>query len=663
MLRWLSFLLCLAVFVAAMGWISLRALELEEARRASALEAQVQERMRLALWRMDALTSALLIRENARPPWHYQPFYQPEDAFSADNRALAKGEVVLPSPLLAGLPELVKLHFEKRPGAMICSPQAPEGEGRERALGWYAVTPQFQQGTDTLRELSGLLSRHPEFGAPSPAPQLRQKDKTASAAPPAKEEAAKVDQLQADVNLREQMTRNTLIAQNVDAEKTEQLKLPLLKRAPAPKPADPSAPLPAAAAAPASAATIDSAGAAPSRSLASGAASAGEDAPALSSVASRYRADAEAAAAPSPGRRPQEKPALAGDLRPLWLGGELLLVRTAVLEGQERLQGVWLDWPALRGRLHDTIRDLLPAAQLNPVPPETASTDPAALVTLPVRLVAGAVPLEVNGLRSLLKPALALAWACLVAAAAAIAFVLHRAMTLSERRAAFVSAVTHELRTPLTTFRLYSEMLADDMVPDAAQRRGYLQTLCDESTRLMHLVENVLSFSRIERGRTAARLENAPVGALLDRVLPRLRQRATQAGMGMELLMEDSLRACEVRVDALAVEQILFNLTDNACKYAAPDCEPRRLELSAVGEGRMIALTLRDFGPGLPAGQMKKLFRPFSKSATEAAHSAPGVGLGLALSRRLARELGGDLKHQPVTGRGTAFCLTLPVAG
>ncbi|HCN77085.1 MAG TPA: hypothetical protein DIT13_07825, partial [Verrucomicrobiales bacterium] len=231
MLRWLAFLLCLSVFVAAMGWISLRALGLEEERRSDAIEAQIQERMRLALWRMDALTSALLIRENARPPWHYQPFYQPDDAFTADNRALGKGEVVLPSPLLAGLPDLVKLHFEKTHSGSLNSPQAPEGEERERALGWYAVSPQFQQGMDSLRALSGLLARHPEFAVPTPAPQPQQQGKTASATPPAKQEVSKVDQLQADVNLREQMTRNTLITQNVGAEKTEQFKLPLLKRA------------------------------------------------------------------------------------------------------------------------------------------------------------------------------------------------------------------------------------------------------------------------------------------------------------------------------------------------------------------------------------------------------------------------------------------------
>lgn len=651
MFRWLAFLLCLTVFVTVLGWISAHTLELEEARQTAALEAQAQERVRLALWRMDSFASALLIRENARPAWHYQAFYQPDDVFTADNRALPKGAAVLPSPLLGGLPEWVRLHFQQMPDGSLRSPQAPDGEARERALSWYAIHPQFQEAAVKLGQLSALLKQHPRMDR---GLRLDDAPQDVSSAPAPGVMQDKTTEAQALANTREQMGRSTIVQRQLAAEKTEAYQLPLLKK-PAPTSAAPAAP-----ASPANVADAAAASAAPTAQASAGAAekSVAKATDSLASVASRYRSESEAETRAAP----VEKPAFAGDLRPLWLGDELLLVRGATTEGKETLQGVWLDWPGLRSRLLETIRDLLPAAQLLPVPPKVASTDATALVTLPVRLMAGPVPTDATGLTSVLKPALALAWACLLAAAAAIAFVLHRAMTLSERRAAFVSAVTHELRTPLTTFQLYSEMLADDMVTDASQRRGYLQTLCDESTRLMHLVENVLSFSRIERGRVTARLQNVAVQTLLDRLLPRLRQRAAQADLEFEVVQQESLNTVEVRADAMAVEQILFNLTDNACKYAAPNSDPKRLELSVGRQGQSLVFTLRDFGPGLPVGQKKKLFRPFSKSATEAAHSAPGVGLGLALSRRLARELGGDLRNDPVTGRGTAFSLWLRVA-
>ncbi len=648
MFRWLAFLLCLTVFVTVLGWISAHTLELEEARQTAALEAQAQERVRLALWRMDSFASALLIRENARPTWHYQAFYQPDDVFTADNRALPKGAAVLPSPLLGGLPEWVRLHFQQMPDGSLRSPQAPDGEARERALSWYAIHPQFQEAAVKLGQLSSLLKEHPLVGRDMRLDDVPQ-DVSSTKSPALQQD--KTTAAQALANTREQMGRSTIVQRQLAAEKAESYTLPLIK-----KPA-------AAGGAPAAQVMVADAAAASAAPRVQAAAEAAEKPTAqatdsLASVASRYRSESEAETRATP----VEKPAFAGDLRPLWLGDELLLVRGATSEGKETVQGVWLDWPGLRSRLLETIRDLLPAAQLLPVPPKVASTDATALVTLPVRLMAGPVPTDATGLTSVLKPALALAWACLLAAAAAIAFVLHRAMTLSERRAAFVSAVTHELRTPLTTFQLYSEMLADDMVTDPAQRRGYLQTLCDESTRLMHLVENVLSFSRIERGRVTARLQNIAVQTLLDRLLPRLRQRAAQADLAFEVVQQESLNTVEVRADAMAVEQILFNLTDNACKYAAPNSDPKRLELSVGRQGQSLVFTLRDFGPGLPVGQKKKLFRPFSKSATEAAHSAPGVGLGLALSRRLARELGGDLRNDPVTGRGSAFSLWLRVA-
>ena len=108
-------------------------------------------------------------------------------------------------------------------------------------------------------------------------------------------------------------------------------------------------------------------------------------------------------------------------------------------------------------------------------------------------------------------------------------------VSLSERRAAFVSAVTHELRTPLTTFRMYAEMLSEDMVPDETARRGYLQTLRVEAERLTHLVANVLAYARLERGALTGRIERITVERLLEVATHRLSERAAQAGFTIEV--------------------------------------------------------------------------------------------------------------------------------
>ena len=102
-------------------------------------------------------------------------------------------------------------------------------------------------------------------------------------------------------------------------------------------------------------------------------------------------------------------------------------------------------------------------------------------------------------------------------------------VALSERRAAFVSSVTHELRTPLTTFRMYADMLARGMVPDAERRQQYLETLRTEAERLTHLVENVLSYARLERGRGGA-AARARDGRPTGRTPPGPTDRARQAG-------------------------------------------------------------------------------------------------------------------------------------
>jgi signal transduction histidine kinase len=280
------------------------------------------------------------------------------------------------------------------------------------------------------------------------------------------------------------------------------------------------------------------------------------------------------------------------------------------------------------------------------------------LATLPVRLIPGQVAGVAAVVGTPLELPLLVAWCCVVLAAAAVAVLVAGAMSLSERRGAFVSAVTHELRTPLTTFRMYAEMLSEDMVAGEDRKREYLKTLSAEGNRLSHLVENVLSYARLERGRAGGHVETVLLDAAVDRVRGRLGQRAEQAGMSL-VVDCGSQPNLEVRADLSVVEQILFNLVDNACKYAGEASDPRIHLETGVRNGSAI-IAVRDHGPGIVAKDARRLFRPFCKSAKHAAETAPGVGLGLALSRRLARQMGGDLVVSTAGTGGATFELVLP---
>jgi signal transduction histidine kinase len=248
------------------------------------------------------------------------------------------------------------------------------------------------------------------------------------------------------------------------------------------------------------------------------------------------------------------------------------------------------------------------------------------------------------------------AWAAVTLAVLTSSLLVRGVMRLSERRASFVSAVTHELRTPLTTFRLYSEMLESGAVKE--EKRGdYLRVLSREADRLAHLVENVLAFSRIERGNARSTVREVAAGDLLERSRERLEARLATAGLSLEM---DSACALRVRVDTAAVEHILFNLIDNAAKYAAHG-DPPVVTIHVRSAGRIIEIVVGDHGPGIPPAERARIFQAFHKSAREAAESQPGVGLGLALSRRLAKAQGGELVCADAI-HGACFILRLPAA-
>jgi len=150
----------------------------------------------------------------------------------------------------------------------------------------------------------------------------------------------------------------------------------------------------------------------------------------------------------------------------------------------------------------------------------------------------------------------------------------------------------------------------------------------------------VLAYARLEKNRAISAAQDVTLAELIARVEKRLAERAAQAGMQLEVSTPEDVRSSTVHVDPSAVEQILFNLVDNACKYAVSTAD-RRIRLETLPDGGRAMMRVRDYGPGIAEREARKLFRPFCKSSKDAANSSPGVGLGLALSRRLARHMGG----------------------
>ncbi|MDA1251788.1 MAG: HAMP domain-containing sensor histidine kinase [Planctomycetota bacterium] len=354
----------------------------------------------------------------------------------------------------------------------------------------------------------------------------------------------------------------------------------------------------------------------------------------------------------------------AGPMTAFWLDDELLLARHVSRGNWEAVEGGILKYEAIRKALLTEVRGMFPDAKL--VSASSGLTgNPLALASLPLQLIPGPMPVDESRGWTPMSTSLAIAWCCLALSALAIGVLLLGVVQLSERRAAFVSAVTHELRSPLTTFRLYSDLLADRANLTDEKHDTYATTLQSESERLSHLVENVLSWSRLDKTSGPELTEVVSWDDQLSRSLPALERRAAQAGMTLTVAENgkwngDAGAPLRFHANTTAVDQILFNLVDNSCKYASQS-ETARVEISAEVSGSAVAIRVRDLGPGLSTDALATLFQPFSKSASAAAKTAPGVGLGLSLCRRLARSMSGELTHIANASGGTTIELRLPV--
>ncbi len=249
--------------------------------------------------------------------------------------------------------------------------------------------------------------------------------------------------------------------------------------------------------------------------------------------------------------------------------------------------------------------------------------------------------------------------ASMLTGGALLVFEAHRGRLDARRKTSFVSSVSHELKTPLTSIRMYAELLGERRVRDEEKQKRYLGIIITESQRLTRLINNVLDFSRIEQNRKVYNIAPVDVARTVRDVLDRLAVRIQEAGMYVRLeLPEDGLR---LHTDRDVVEQILINLVDNAMKYASAGRELRvELQPLPCGGARLRVL---DRGPGIPPSAQEKVFEKFYRTDHALAGGKAGCGLGLTISRRMLRELGGDLTCGPRAGGGACFTAELKDGG
>lgn len=227
-----------------------------------------------------------------------------------------------------------------------------------------------------------------------------------------------------------------------------------------------------------------------------------------------------------------------------------------------------------------------------------------------------------------------------------------RESRLALQRVNFVNQVSHELKTPLTNVRMYTEMLESQLDDEQVKQKRYLSIINNESKRLTRLIDNVLSFSKLERDSLDLTLQMGTVQACINTTLDAFTPAFTQRGIKPVLTSQ-----CDTSVllDPHCVEQILNNLFSNTEKYAA---NSGTLQIECWQEHDYSFIRIHDNGPGIDEYSSRSIFDQFYRASNKLTDGVSGTGIGLSIARELARKHGGDLILES-TPSGACFLLSL----
>ncbi|CAN5479827.1 hypothetical protein BH24GEM3_BH24GEM3_03870 [soil metagenome] len=225
-------------------------------------------------------------------------------------------------------------------------------------------------------------------------------------------------------------------------------------------------------------------------------------------------------------------------------------------------------------------------------------------------------------------------------------------------KAEFLATVSHELRTPLNAVTGYASLLREGIpVPLPEESLDYVDRIGHSARHLLHLIEDILTFSRLETGQEVIRARPIQVQELLAEVRAIIEPMAQEKGLRLTIEAPDE--PVQLHTDPRRLRQILHNLLDNAIKFTAAG----EVALSVHREGDRVWFRVRDTGIGIAPQDWKKIFEPFKQLEQSNTRVAGGTGLGLSVTDKLVRLLGGRLELESEAGEGSTFCVCLPAGG
>jgi two-component system, OmpR family, phosphate regulon sensor histidine kinase PhoR len=230
-----------------------------------------------------------------------------------------------------------------------------------------------------------------------------------------------------------------------------------------------------------------------------------------------------------------------------------------------------------------------------------------------------------------------------------------RERRLANLKSEFVANVSHELKTPLSLIRMFAELLQGGMVGNPEKRRQYVDIIVSESERLGALIENVLNFSKVERGLGAYEFAERDIHEVVRKTLSSSMHRAERAKV--EIVTDIPDAPLRVRMDERAIDIAVNNLVDNALKYASTG---GYVGVSVANEGPLVEIVVVDRGPGIAPDERSRIFDRFVRGEPQPGDTRPrGSGIGLSLVKSVAEAHGGRAWVDDAPGGGSAFHLTM----